>query len=128
AERDAALHPSAGHPHRETVRIVIAPISALAHRRAAKLATPDHQCLVEHSASLQVPEQSRNGTVTLAAELSVVLFEVAVSVPLAAGAHVDLHEADTPFDQPAGQQAVAAVGLRLLLVEAVQSLRGGRLA
>ena len=43
AVADAALDAAAGHPDREAVGIVIAAVAALAHRRAAELAAPDHQ-------------------------------------------------------------------------------------
>ena len=43
-----------------------------------------------------------------------------VGVPLAAGAVIELHEPHAPLDQPPGQQAVAAEGLGLFLVDAVQ--------
>jgi len=47
-----ALHASAGHPHGEAGRIVIAPVAFLALRRAAKLAAPDDECAVEAGRAL----------------------------------------------------------------------------
>ena len=41
-------------------------------------------------------------------------------VPLAARAHVKLHEPHAALDQPPGQQAVAAVAFGVLVVEAVE--------
>jgi len=40
---EAALHAAARHPDGIAVRIVIAAVIALRHRRAAELAGPDHQ-------------------------------------------------------------------------------------
>ena len=50
----AALDAAAGHPDREAVGVVVAAVAALAHRRAAELAAPDHQRRVEQAAPLQV--------------------------------------------------------------------------
>ena len=57
--------------------------------------------------------------------LRVVAFDVGVGVPLAAGAHVELHEADAALDEAAGHQAVAAVGGGGLIVDAVEVERFG---
>jgi len=51
----AALDPAAGQPHRETARMMVAPVvvfakPALAVNGAAKLAAPNNQSAVEHAA------------------------------------------------------------------------------
>ena len=56
AVADAALDAAAGDPHREALDVVIAAV-ALGHRRAAELAAPDHQRVVEHAAFFQVGDQ-----------------------------------------------------------------------
>ena len=52
-----------------------------------------------------------------------VLFDAAVSVPLAAGAGVELYEPHAPLDEPAGEEAIAAEGAAFVadvgLVQAV---------
>ena len=60
---DARPDAAAGHPDGEAVRVVVATVSgagALRHWRSAKLAAPDHQCLVEQAALFQVGDQRRD--------------------------------------------------------------------
>ena len=64
----SAFHAAASHPNSEAPRIVIAPglfvIRATLHEgSAAELPAPYHQGVVQHSASLQVRKQARNGLV-----------------------------------------------------------------
>ena len=66
---DAALDAAAGQPHREALDVVVAAV-ALGHRRAAELAAPDHERVVEHAALLQVLDQGGRGLVDLAAPSS----------------------------------------------------------
>ena len=108
ADHLPAADAAAGHPHREAGRVVVAAVAFFAHRRAAEFAAPDHQRFVEQTAPLQIAQQPGDRLVHRAAELAVVLLELAVRVPLAAGAVIELHEADAALDQPPGQQAVAA--------------------
>ena len=71
AERDARLDPAAGQPHREGVRVVVAAVVApLDHRRAAELAAPDDQRVVEQPALLQVLDQRGAGLVGVVAVAS----------------------------------------------------------
>ena len=84
-------------------------LPALDHRRAAELAAPDDQRVVEHPALLQVRDERRTGLVGVCAVVLEVADEVAVLVP---GLVEDLHEADSALEQPAGQQA--GVGERRL--------------
>ena len=63
AEDDARLDAAAGHPDGEAVRVVVAAqelraAAGLVHRRAAELAAPDDQRLVEQAALLQVLDQA----------------------------------------------------------------------
>src|SRR6516164_8067517 len=65
----AALHAAAGHPHGEAGRVVVAALAlaagvGLGDRRAAELAAPDHERLVQETAALEVGEQARHGLVT----------------------------------------------------------------
>ena len=57
----AAAHAAAGHPVGETVRVMVAAVNllsqfALAVDRAAELAAPDDECVVEHTALLEVEQ------------------------------------------------------------------------
>src|SRR5207249_4014898 len=117
---------AAGQPGGETPRVVIAADAALAHRRAAELAAPDDQRAVQQAARLQVAEQPGDGPITLAAVAAVVALHVAVRIPLAARAAVELHETHAALHQPPRQQAVAPHSLRHLVVQAVELPRGGR--
>ena len=49
-----ALNAAAGHPHREAQVVVIATAGRLRLGRAAELAAPDHQGVVEKPPALQV--------------------------------------------------------------------------
>ena len=86
----AALDAAAGQPHREAVVVVVAAVDLagvgarvrqLDRRRAAELAAPDHQRVVEQAALLQVGEQRGDGLVALAGQLAVVDLDVVVVVP-----------------------------------------------
>ena len=71
AEGDAGLDAAAGQPHREGVRMMVAAVrSALHHRRAAELAAPDDERVVEQPALLQVLDQRRAGLVGVAGSSS----------------------------------------------------------
>ena len=59
AVADAPFHPSAGHQHRKTTRMMIAPghdfVSyVFAEWRATELATPDYQRFVKHATLLEI--------------------------------------------------------------------------
>ena len=76
---------------------------ALGHRRAAELAAPDHERVVEHAALLEVGDQGGAGLVGRLAQLAHVLVDAVVEVPVAV---VELNEPHAALGQPAGQQAV----------------------
>ena len=101
-------------------------LGVLGGRLPAELAAPDDQRLVEQAALLQVLEQAGDRLVGVAGVLGVVLDDVAVGVPVVVvvgAAGVELDEAHAALDQPAGQQALAAEVVGLLLVDAVELLR-----
>ena len=89
----AALDAAARHPHREAVMIVVAPV-LLARigsgrwqfddRRAAKFAAPDNQGFLQHSALLQILNQSRNRLIAFLRQIAMADFDVIVIVPTAA--------------------------------------------
>ena len=89
----------------------------LDHRRAAELAAPDHQRVVEQAALLQVLDQRRATAWSVAPQL---VFEVAGDVGVGVPALVvDVDEPDAALDQPPGQQAGAGER-RLVRLGAVQ--------
>ena len=86
--------------------MVVAPV-ALAHRRAAELAAPEDEGVLEQPATLEVADQRRRGLVDLTrAQLDVAL-DPAVVIP---GPVVELHEAHAALEQSPREQAVGGVG------------------
>ena len=83
--------------------------AALHHRRAAKLAAPEHERVVEQAALFQIAHQRGAGLIGVLAVLGEVLLEIAVLVP---GFVEQLHETHAALEQAPGQQAV--VGERRL--------------
>lgn len=51
-----AADAAAGQPDRETLGMVVAPITSGSMRRMTELAGPEHQCLVEQTACLQIAQ------------------------------------------------------------------------
>ena len=95
--------------------------AALAERRAAKLAHPDDQRLLQEAAALEVGDQRGDGTVHRRASADQVVADVltgigAVEVPAPVE---ELHEPNALLDQAAGEQAVIGearrAGLRPVL-------------
>ena len=70
-ESDPRLDPAARHPHRESLRVVVASEAAsergagLDHGRPSEFATPDHKRVLEESALLQIHHQGGGGLVDL---------------------------------------------------------------
>src|SRR5205823_11898189 len=88
---------------------------------AAELGGPDDECFVEEAAAFEVLQETANWLIDFAAVFRVIGFQSAVGVPTtgtAVTAVIDLHEADTAFDEAAGGEAVAAK--RLVLIDAVE--------
>ena len=79
--------------------------------RAAELAAPDHERVVQHAAGLQVLDEGVAGAVDVATLQRQIAGQVAVVVPAAVE---DLHEADVAFDHAPGQQAAGREGPGLL--------------
>ena len=89
--------------------------------RAAELAAPEDQRVVEQAPRLQVLEQAGDRLVDLAGVLLVPFLEVAVLVPLHERVAVrDLDEPHAALGEPAGQQALAAEVRGDRVVQAVQ--------
>jgi len=51
---DAAFEPAAGHHHRESERVMVAPVAALRAGRAAEFGADHHQRFIQHAALFQV--------------------------------------------------------------------------
>ena len=127
----AALGAAAGHPHREAARVVVAAVvllgeSALAVDRAAELAAPDDERVVEHPALLEVLDEGVAGLVDVLALAPHAARKVGVMVPVVM---VDLDEADASFHETAGHQhavgeASALTGFLAVQIEDVFRLLG----
>lgn len=108
--RDAATDPTARHPYREGADVVIATWGAfvgLTHGRAAELATPNHQRIVEHAALLQIEDEGRRSSVRGARTGLHMLVKAIVMVPAAL---VEVNEANASFGKPARKQTVGSEG------------------
>ena len=93
-------------------------------RRAAELAAPDHQRLVQQPALLQIGQQGGDRLVALPGQPAMVDFEVVVAVPGLALAVPELHEAHAPLDQPPGDQHLPGLHAGAVHVADVLAARG----
>ena len=126
------LMPAAGQPDREAMRVVVAAqegraAAGLVHRRSAKLASPDHQRVLEQPAPLEVRQQGRDRPVDFLALLGQVLDDVvagtrAVAIPSPVE---ELNVAHPSLEQPAGQQAVIGERRRPGLAPYSSRIRAG---
>src|SRR5262249_40231272 len=85
--------------------------------RAAELAAPDDERIVEQAALLEVADESGGGLVDVAALAADLGGQIAVLVP---AAMEELHEADAALDHAAGEKAVA--GEAAVVVTAVDAV------
>src|SRR4051812_47646785 len=83
-EGSASLHSAARHPHSKAETIVVAPGAAVVFRRGltAEFAPPNYQSAVEQTSLLEVLDQPRNWLVRPGRMVTVVLDQVAVSIPV----------------------------------------------
>ena len=111
---------AAGEPHGEAVVVVVAAVDFAGIGTglgefddwgAAEFAAPDDEGFVEHAALFEVFEESADGLVGFGGEAAVIDFEVVVIVPWLAFAVPELDEADPAFDEPAGDERLAAVDI-----------------
>ena len=112
---------------------MVAALGSLAARHAAEFGGPEDDGVFQHAARFQVVDQGGGRLVHAGCHLRVVARQVFVAVPVAprkavVGAAPHLHETDTPLQQAAGDQAVAAEIFRDLLVQPVQLSGGLRFA
>src|SRR5262249_53523404 len=101
AVRYAPLDAAAGQPHCKAVRIVIAAVPTFTERRAAEFTAPNDQRGFQQAAAFEILHESRNGAVAFTAIPAVIPIDVAVCIPFAAGAAIDLHEPHAAFHQAA---------------------------
>src|SRR5215471_9580106 len=111
ADRYALLDASAGDPHREIARVMIAPVIglgqlALAIDRAPEFPAPDDQRVVEQAALLQILNERRRRLVSPPALKRQVARQVAMLIP---ASMIKLNEANASFGQAAREQTVGGV-------------------
>ena len=118
-------HTSTGHPHRETLGIVVTSIcGALSGRSSAKLTAPENQSVVQQSALFQVGQQSGDGAVNLQCVFGMSFAQVSVLIPLYECVAVsDLDEPHAGFGKATSHQALASKILGHFVVQAIEFLR-----
>ena len=100
ANADTAFDAASSHPHGEAIGVVVTTcaLGVFGGGLASKFSTPDDQGFVEESLVLEVFEQASNGFVGIAGMFVVILFQIAVGIPVGVvviATRVDLDEADT---------------------------------
>ena len=117
-----ASNAPAGHPDGEPILIVIATIvSALNHRRPAKLPAPDDESLIKQATLLEIGHQRGTGLVGGLAKVAVISHHIAVGIPALVK---KIHKAHAPLNHAAGEQAGPGERrfIRLTAVEIESSL------
>jgi len=119
--RVAGFHAAAGQPHGHALGVVVAAnFFAAAHAvvgRAAELAGPKHQRLVQHAALAQVADERGDRLIGHSNARAVRTLDVIVRVPTA---RVDLHEANALFHEPPGEQALSGELIHFGIADAVR--------
>jgi hypothetical protein len=133
----SSFYPSACHPDGEGMGVVITTERALRVGGSSKLASPDHERVLQHAARFEVCEQCRGGLVGRGSAGSMIGFDVVVSVPRyvvygtvagRAASCEDLDESDAAFDEAACDKALATEGVGIFFVNAVEFASGFRFA
>ena len=86
---DSSLDAAAGHPHRESLCVVIPSIVVLGIGRAAEFSAAENESVLEHSTLLEISQETRDRPVDLGATADHRLSKVAMMIPSAGG---DLYE------------------------------------
>ena len=128
AHADTTLDATAGHPHREAIRVVV-PAGALGVFGcwlSSEFTAPDNQRLLEQSTLLQVVDQTGDRLVGFQGVHVMVAFQVAVSIPVGVvviATGIDLDKSYPAFNQPPGHQTLATKVRAFLSVQPVSRLR-----
>src|SRR5262245_11036385 len=80
---DATFDAPAGQHEGEALDVMVAAVTALRHRGAAKLSTPYHKRVLKHAAFFQVVDQCCRGLVGLLRLDGHVVLDAAMMVPVA---------------------------------------------
>ena len=123
----AALRAAAREPAGEYLAVMPASGGALAVLvgRAPEFGAPDDECFIKHAARLEILDQPGDGLIDIGREF-VVRTQIAVGVPVVAGAGVDqFDDAHAAFGHAPGHHALPAEALVVAAFEAVLA-EGGR--
>ena len=122
-----AFHAAAGQPHREAFDVMVAAgiaLIALDHWRAAELAAPNDQRVIQHAVMLEVGDEGIRAAIGVIGTLQDVALEVAVVVPAAV---IKMNEAHAALGEPPREQAIrrerAVARLRPVQLEHVLLVR-----
>ena len=96
--------------------VVVATVGDLGIRRAAKLAAPEDQRVLQQPAFGQVMQQPRDRLVGRSGMLAVIFLQITMLVPAAV---TDFHEAHPGFQQSPGDEALSAEVVGLGVADAV---------
>ena len=112
SEFDSPSDATAGHPHRKTLRVVIAAVvgfgeSTLAVNGPSEFPSPNDECRVEESPLLKVLDQGSRGLVDIPALRGQVSCDIPVLIPTSVE---DLHGSDPAFNHPTGEQSAGGKG------------------
>lgn len=83
-DADAPFDPASGHPHGESVGIVIPArsLGILGGRLTSEFSAPDDQCFVKQTPALEILEKPRNRLVGVPGVKFMVLLEVSMGIPV----------------------------------------------
>ena len=99
------------------------PTTDLVHRCPSKLASPDHQRVVEQAALFQVRQQGCRRPIGHPAVNFQQLVEIQVVVPVGVK---QLNKTHSPLDHPPGQQTIRSIPPRRLIIQPVHLQRRRR--
>src|SRR5581483_5382093 len=111
AVNDPALKTSAGHPHTEAIRMMIAAAAlSLYSRSPAELSPPDHDRFLQQAALFQILQQTGDGQVHLGRQLAVILLKLGMSIPFRQRSTtvINLHKPNAALNQAPGRKAPLA--------------------
>src|SRR5215212_4882738 len=103
--------------------MMVATIRSLRPWRAAELSCPNNERFVQHAALLEITYQRRDWLINLGAVGAVVFQQTAVGVPpagIAVAAVENLHESDTPLDQPPRRKTMLGERRRRFAVQPIE--------
>jgi len=107
----ATTNPTAGHPHRESERIVITTVGSLGKGSPPEFSGPHEQRRIQQAAPLEIQDQRRNGLIDRTGIGLMTGLQVAVLIPAVTNGPraSDLDEANPSLHQTPRQTAFAGI-------------------